>query len=120
MAIERAIRDKSSGRDKWNQTRLRGFSRAFLQPFVAYAISTKATLTVNLESTYDWNAGQWTVSVNFMVSQASARGASCISACRSGARYYVEGLRSAPDWGYLAAVSIILLRAFGQALCSAS
>jgi hypothetical protein len=44
-------------------------SRTFLQPFVAYATPTKTTFTINTEATYDWHAQQWTVPINFMVSQ---------------------------------------------------
>ncbi len=44
-------------------------SATFVQPFIAYTTKTHSTFTVNTESTYDWNASQWTVPVNLSVSQ---------------------------------------------------
>ena len=58
----------------------------------------RTPFTVNLESTYDWRAGPWTVPINFMVSQLVRVGKLPVS-LQVGARYYPEGPRSAPDWG---------------------
>jgi hypothetical protein len=73
-------------------------SRTFLQPFVAYATKTKTTFTINTEASYDWHAGQWTVPINFMVSQLIRIGGLPLSLA-VGARYYAEAPRSGPDWG---------------------
>jgi hypothetical protein len=73
-------------------------SRTFLQPFVAYATPTKTTFTINTESTYDWNAGQWTIPVNFMISQLLRVGKLPVS-LTLGARYYAKAPRTGPDWG---------------------
>ena len=45
------------------------FNASFLQPFVSYILPTKTTLTLNTESTYDWENKQWTMPLNFQVSQ---------------------------------------------------
>ena len=50
----------------------------FLQPFISYTTKDAWTFTLNTESTYDWEAEQWSVPVNFKVRtadpMASARG----------------------------------------------
>ena len=68
-----------SGRADVNQTSL--------QPFLAYATQTKTTFTINAESTYDWEARQWTVPLNAMVSQLVRVGKLPMS-FQVGARYY--------------------------------
>jgi hypothetical protein len=39
----------------------------FLQPFLSYTTKSSTTFTLNTESTYDWDAEQWTVPVNASV-----------------------------------------------------
>jgi hypothetical protein len=73
-------------------------SRTFLQPFVAYASKSKTTFTLNTEASYDWHAGQWTVPINFMVSQLVRVGKLPVSLA-VGARYYAEAPKTGPDWG---------------------
>jgi hypothetical protein len=73
-------------------------STTFLQPFLSYATKTKTTFTINAESTYDWNAGQWTIPVNFSVSQLIRVGKLPVSVA-IGARYYAEAPRFGPSWG---------------------
>jgi hypothetical protein len=41
----------------------------FIQPFVSYTFPTKTTIALNTESTDDWTARQWTVSVNIFINQ---------------------------------------------------
>jgi hypothetical protein len=73
-------------------------SSTFLQPFVAKAIGGGRTLTVNLESTYDWENEQWTVPVNFGYSKVTRIGDQLVS-WAAGGRYYVEAPDSGPEWG---------------------
>jgi hypothetical protein len=70
----------------------------FLQPFVSYILPTKTTLTLNTESTYDWENEQWTAPLNFQVSQLLKVGNQPIQAFVGG-RYYAEGPENGPDWG---------------------
>jgi hypothetical protein len=44
-------------------------SATYLQPFLSFTTKTYTTIGVNTESTYDWKAEQWSVPVNFSVSQ---------------------------------------------------
>lgn len=70
----------------------------FLQPFVSYILPTKTTLTLNTETTYDWTNEQWTVPLNFQVSQLFKIGDQPVQAF-VGARYYAEKPAGGPDWG---------------------
>ncbi|HEY5913276.1 MAG TPA: transporter [Verrucomicrobiae bacterium] len=71
----------------------------FLQPFVAYSTKTFTTFMVNTESTYDWNAHQWSVPVNLSVSQMLKIGKQPIT-IGLGPRVYAEGAKGGPDWGF--------------------
>jgi hypothetical protein len=73
-------------------------SQTFLQPFISYATKTKTTFTINTESTYNWHDGDWTVPINFSVSQLVRVGKVPVSFA-VGARYYAAAPRSGPDWG---------------------
>ena len=44
-------------------------STTFLQPFVSFTTKTYTTFSLNTESTYDWQARQWTVPLNISVKQ---------------------------------------------------
>jgi len=71
---------------------------SYLQPFFTYTTKTHTSLSVNTESTYDWEASQWTVPVNFMVQQLVKIGKQPI-AFQMGYRYYAEKPDGGPDWG---------------------
>lgn len=70
----------------------------FLQPFLSYILPTKTTLTLNTETTYDWSNDQWTVPLNFQVSQLFKVGNQPLQAF-VGARYYAEKPDNGPEWG---------------------
>jgi hypothetical protein len=70
----------------------------FLQPFVSYTTKTFTTFGVNTESTYDWQGRQWTVPLNFTVSQLLKIGNTPIQ-FQVGGRYYAEAPDGGPDWG---------------------
>jgi len=70
----------------------------FVQPFVSYILPTKTTLTLNTETTYDWTNEQWTVPLNFQISQLFKIGDQPMQAF-VGARYYAEKPAGGPDWG---------------------
>lgn len=70
----------------------------FLQPFVSYTTKTYTTLGVNTESTYDWNASQWTVPLNFTIQQLVKIGDMPV-AFQVGYRYYADKPDDGPEWG---------------------
>jgi len=78
----------------------------FLQPFVSYTTKTHTTFGLNTESTYDWEGGQWTVPLNFMLTQMLKIGKQPISV-QLGYRYYAEGPSGGPSWGLRFAVTLL-------------
>ncbi len=73
-------------------------SATFLQPFISYTTRTKTTFGLNTESTYDWRNEQWTVPINFSVSQLTKIGKMPVQFA-IGAKVYAEGPTGAPEWG---------------------
>ncbi|QSX76851.1 transporter [Lysobacter arenosi] len=73
-------------------------SSTFLQPFLAKGLGQGRTLSLNLESTYDWKAEQWTVPINLGYSKVSKIGTQLVS-YQGGVRYYVEAPDSGAEWG---------------------
>jgi len=75
-------------------------SATFLQPFVTYITSSQTTFSFNTESTYDWKGEQWSVPLNFNVSQL-LRFRNQIFQVGVGARYWIDSPEFGPDgWGY--------------------
>ncbi|MGC1480246.1 MAG: hypothetical protein WA771_07060 [Chthoniobacterales bacterium] len=73
-------------------------SATFIQPFLSYTFPSSTSLTVNAESTYDWENEQWLIPINFQVSQVAKITGLPVS-FQVGAKYYAEGPDGAPDWG---------------------
>ena len=73
-------------------------SNTFLQPFLSYTFPSKTTLGANTESTYNWNRKEWTVPVNFTVSQLMRVGKQPIQ-LQAGYRNYLQRPDGGPDWG---------------------
>jgi hypothetical protein len=73
-------------------------SAAFLQPFISYTTKTYTTFAINTESTFDFENSQWTVPLNFMVSQVFKIGKQPMS-IQLGARYYADGPNEHAHWG---------------------
>ena len=70
----------------------------FLQPFVSFTTKTYTTFGVNTETTYNWQAEQATVPMNFTIQQLVKIGTQPI-AFQVGYRYYVNKPDGGPDWG---------------------
>jgi hypothetical protein len=70
----------------------------FLQPFVSYTTKTYTTFAMNTESTYDWNASQWTVPLNWTVQQLLKFGKQPV-AFQLGYRVYADRPSGGPNWG---------------------
>ncbi len=78
----------------------------FLQPFLSYTTKTYTTIGMNTETTYDWQAEQATVPLNFFVTQLVKIGKMPI-AFEAGYRYYVNKPDGGPDWGLRFAVTFL-------------
>ena len=89
------------------KTRYRLFLRR-KSVYYAFDNTTKTftTFLVNTESTYDWNASQWSVPINFMITQMLKVGKQPISV-QLGYRYYAEGPSGGPDWGLRFALTFL-------------
>ena len=69
-------------------------SATYLQPFITYITETHTTIAFNTESTYDWNANQWSVPINAGVYQMFKIGDQIMQA-GMGVRYWAD----APEYG---------------------
>lgn len=90
-------------------SRRRDISNTFVQPFLAKAFTGGRTVAVNIESTYDWKASQWTVPLNIQYSKVSKLGSQMIS-YQGGVRAYLDGPRGGPDWGLRFSVTLLYPR----------
>ena len=68
----------------------------FLQPFCSFTTPAGLTVTLQTESTYDWQSQSWTVPVAGVVSKVMAIGKQRVSV-GGGLRYYVDSPTSGPD-----------------------
>lgn len=74
-------------------------NQTFLQPFVSYTTKDSWTFTLNTESTYNWEADQWSVPVNFVVAKLLTFGTQPVQLF-AGARYWAESPDTGPhDFG---------------------
>ncbi len=69
-------------------------SATLLQPFLSYITKTKTTLSLNTEATYDWEAEEWSVPINFGVYQLLKMGKLPVQ-LGGGVRYWADS----PDYG---------------------
>ena len=82
-------------------------SQTFLQPFASYTTPKATSFTINSESTYDWEAEEWSVPINFLVAQVVKIGSQRVQ-FGVGARYWVEAPEYGPDgWGARAVVTLL-------------
>ena len=79
----------------------------FLQPFVSFITKTKTTIGVNTESTYDWEAEQWSVPVIASVAQLFKVGPQIMQLSLAG-KYWAESPDNGPeDWGFRAQLTFL-------------
>lgn len=81
-------------------------SATFLQPFASRSLGNGRTVAFNLESTYDWHAGQWTVPANVAFSKVSKIGGQMVS-YTAGVRAYLDAPEGGPDWGVRLALTLL-------------
>lgn len=74
-------------------------SQTFLQPFVSYTTPKATSFSLNTESTYDWEAEQWSVPINATVGQVVKVGEQRLQ-LTGGVRYWADSPEYGPqDWG---------------------
>ena len=92
----------ADGREKINAS--------FLQPFLSYTTSTYTTFGINTESSYDWQAKEWSVPVNLTVTQLLKLGGQPLS-IQLGPRYWLDSTENGADgWGCRAAITLLFPR----------
>ena len=80
----------------------------FVQPFVSYTTKTAWTFSLNTESTYDWEAEQWSVPVNVAVSKLLKIGCQPVSV-GVGVRYWADAPEDGPEgFGFRFVFTILL------------
>jgi hypothetical protein len=85
-------------------------NNTFLQPFLAHQFPGALTLTVQSESTYNWEADSgeaWTIPLNVLVTKVTRLGSLPFSV-GGGAGYYVDSPSIGPDWKLRAVFTVIL------------
>jgi outer membrane putative beta-barrel porin/alpha-amylase len=70
----------------------------FLQPFVAKRVGPGRTVSLNVESTYDWERDAWTAPLNVGISQILPIGKQLVS-LQAGGAYSMEAPSGTPEWG---------------------
>jgi hypothetical protein len=79
----------------------------FVQPFVSYTTTNAWTFSVNTETTYDWEADQWAVPINLVVSKVTKVGDQLLSV-GAGLRYWADGPEAGPHgWGGRLVVTLL-------------
>lgn len=73
-------------------------NNTFIQPFLTLNRPGGWSYTINTESSYNWQANQWTVPVNIMINKVVKFGKQPVQ-FQLGGRYYVEKPDSGPEWG---------------------
>jgi hypothetical protein len=68
----------------------------FLQPFLTYTTANAWTFGINSESSYDWEAEQWSVPINLTVGKVTQVGAQAVS-FTGGLRYWADTPEGGPD-----------------------
>jgi hypothetical protein len=90
-----------------NNGSIANMNATFLQPIITYTTPTAWSFTLNTESTYDWNANQWAVPINFVVSKVTKVGSQLVQ-LGAGVRYWVDGPESGPHgWGGRLVVALL-------------
>lgn len=73
-------------------------STSFLQPFVSYNFGKGRSMSLSMDSTYDWEAKHWTLPINLGATQVFKVSDQAMSV-QVGGRYYADGPVGAPKWG---------------------
>jgi len=80
---------------------------SFVQPFLSYTFDTATTLTVQTETTYNWDSHDWTVPINVLAGQLVRVGKLPVSFALGG-RWYAESPDGGPEWGVRFVTTILL------------
>jgi hypothetical protein len=68
----------------------------FMQPFVSFTTGTAVTISLNTESTYDWEAKKWSVPLNASATKVTKFGDQLVS-LGGGLRYWAQSPDGGPE-----------------------
>lgn len=81
----------------------------FLQPFVSKGFSGGRTLSLNIESGYNWETDDATVPLNLSYSKVTRIGSQLVS-IGGGARVFLDKPPGGPDWGLRFSITLLYPR----------
>lgn len=81
-------------------------NQTFLQPFVSYSLGHGRSVALNTESSYNWQAEQWTVPVNLGFSQVLKLGPQPVQ-FQIGGKYYAVAPEGGPEWGIRSTITLL-------------
>jgi hypothetical protein len=81
----------------------------FVQPFLSHTWPSATTLALNTEATYDWDAREWNIPINLMLSQVIKIGNQPIS-IQAGPRWYPESPDGGAEWGFRFNITLMFPR----------
>jgi hypothetical protein len=85
-------------------------NRTFLQPFLSYTTPTAWTYTLQSESFYDWDEGQWLVPIRAVASKVTRIGGQLVS-IGGGVNYWAESPDGGPEgWGARLTITLLFPR----------
>ena len=82
------------------------FNATYLQPFLSYTTKMHTTVSLNAESTYNWQDNQWSIPFNLAVAQLVKIGEVPVQ-FQLGGRWYADGPDGGPSWGLRFAVTFL-------------
>lgn len=82
------------------------YNQTFLEPFLNYSLGHGRSLSLDTESTYDWETEEWTVPINLAFQQVMKLGHQPVQ-FEIGGRYYAEKPEGGPDWGLRAQFTLL-------------
>lgn len=81
-------------------------SISLMQPFLSYNFGQGTSVTLSVDSTYDWVNEQWNVPINLGVSQVFTVGKQAMS-FQVGGRYYPEAPDGGAEWGLRTTITFL-------------
>ena len=84
------------------------YDRTFVQPFLTYTTPTAISFTLQTESTYDWEAREWSVPVNLIGGKVVKVGSQLMQ-LKGGLRYWADSPTGAGPEGWGVKVGVVFL-----------
>ena len=94
----------------WDVSGDTDINNTFLQPFLAYNTPQAVTISLNAESSCDWEGEQWSIPINLAVAKVVPIGKQPVQ-FQAGVRYWADSPRNgADDFGFRLAATFLFPR----------